>query len=93
MINNIATEDPICSDNNGSITIQANAGEPPLQYSIDNGLTFQASNVFDNLVAGTYNIVVEDAAGCQATQQYVLGNNGGPTLDDINVEKCYLRRG
>jgi hypothetical protein len=35
-----------------------------LQYSDDNGTTFQASNIFSGLGAGSYNIVVKDANGC-----------------------------
>jgi gliding motility-associated-like protein len=34
------------------------------EYSNDDGVTFQASNLFENLTAGTYNIVVRDGNGC-----------------------------
>src|SRR5204862_7819288 len=33
-------------------------------FSIDNGSTFQSSNVFSGLCSGGYPIVMEDAAGC-----------------------------
>jgi gliding motility-associated-like protein len=82
-ITNIATVDPTCGNSNGSIAITASGGTPPLTYSIDNGVTFQASNAFSGLPAGTYDVVVEDANGCQATQQVVLTNIPGPTITNI----------
>ncbi len=34
------------------------------QFSIDNGVTFQANNVFSNICAGTYVLAVTNAIGC-----------------------------
>uniref|UniRef100_UPI0019D0966D SprB repeat-containing protein n=1 Tax=Yeosuana marina TaxID=1565536 RepID=UPI0019D0966D len=51
---------------NGSIVVTAADGIPPYQYSKDNGATFQASNVFNNLSAGTYDIVVRDSKNCDS---------------------------
>lgn len=45
----------------GAIVIFASNGVSPYQYSIDGGLTFQASNVFNNVTNGTYTIVVMSA--------------------------------
>jgi hypothetical protein len=57
VFNNVASTNPTnCGVNNGSITIAA-TGMMTLQYSIDGGLNFQASNIFTGLMAGTYNIV------------------------------------
>ncbi|HKV42724.1 MAG TPA: putative Ig domain-containing protein, partial [Blastocatellia bacterium] len=57
----------------GSITINASGGSPgALQYSDDGGATFQASNVFSNLAAGMYQLVVKDAAGCTKTGSTTL---------------------
>lgn len=50
--------------NDGSITVTTSGGSAPYQYSIDNCATFQASNVFTGLTAGTYNVCVQDALGC-----------------------------
>lgn len=82
-ITNIATVDPTCGNTNGSITITASGGTAPLQYSIDNGVTFQAGNNFTGLGAGTYDVVVEDANGCQTTQQVTLNNAGAPTITNV----------
>lgn len=55
-------------DNNGSINITASNGIAPYQYSIDNGVTFQPSGVFNNLRAAgnPYNLVVIDSKNCQS---------------------------
>lgn len=51
---------PTCT-NDGSILIQVLNGIPPYQYSIDGGVTFQGSPIFNNLFGGTYNVVVVDS--------------------------------
>ncbi len=82
-ITNVVTTDPTCGNADGSIDITASGGAGGLQYSIDNGTTFQGGNVFTGLGAGTYNIVVEDVNGCQATTQVTLSNIGGPTINGV----------
>ncbi len=65
--------DPICSGNaDGSIEVIATGGSGALNYSNDNGVTFQTANMFTGLGAGTYNIVVEDSLGCQTTTSVTL---------------------
>ena len=56
---------PLCHGNaNGSITINAAGGVPPYQYSINGGVTYQASATFTGLLAGPYLFLVKDAQGC-----------------------------
>jgi gliding motility-associated-like protein len=52
---------PTCSNNKGTITITStgNSGD---MYSIDNGVTYQSSNVFSNLNAGSYNLKIKSGA-------------------------------
>ena len=57
--------------NDGSITVTASGGIGTLTYSKDGGTTFQSSNVFNNLTAGTYNIVIRDASSCTSASQSV----------------------
>ena len=53
---------------NGQIDITASTNEGQLQYSIDNGTTFQTDNgLFSNLSAGIYICVVKDNYGCDTT--------------------------
>jgi hypothetical protein len=49
---------------NGSITINASGGKSPYEYSINNGTSYQSSNIFNNLTPATYQIVVRGANGC-----------------------------
>lgn len=71
-ITNIAATDPSCGVNDATIIITASGGIAPLRYSINNGSTFQASNSFANLSAGTYNLAIEDSAGCQDNTQVTI---------------------
>lgn len=59
---------------NAEITITATGGQLPYQYSIDGGITFQASPVFTNLPAGTYTATVVDAL-------YSAGNSNAITIN------------
>lgn len=46
-----------------SITVNASGGTSPYLYNINNG-AYQSSNVFSNLVAGTYTVNTKDSKGC-----------------------------
>jgi hypothetical protein len=48
----------------GQIQIYPSGGAPPFQYSSDNGLTWQSSNIFPGLTYGNYQFVIQDALGC-----------------------------
>ncbi len=64
---------PLCSySSDGSITISASGGTGMLTYSVDNGSTFQASDVFNSIAGGTYNIAVEDMLGFTSTGSVTL---------------------
>ena len=78
--------DPGCGSNNGSITITASGGTPGYTYSIDNGVTFVGSGAFTGLGAGTYDIVVQDANGCQSTDQAILNTAGGATVASAGTD-------
>jgi gliding motility-associated-like protein len=56
----------------GSLTVQiSNNATPPYQYSID-GTTYNASNVFNNLPAGTYTVYFRDNNSCNGTQSFTI---------------------
>ena len=55
---------PSCATSvNGSITVSANGGTGPYQYSL-NGNAYQPSTTFNGLVAGNYSIEIIDSRGC-----------------------------
>ena len=47
----------------GSISLYAFNGIPPYSYSIDNGLTYQSSGIFNGLCANNYTVIVQDSNG------------------------------
>jgi hypothetical protein len=55
---------PCDSSSSGQIQLYPYGGLPPYQYSIDNGSTFQSSQVFTGLNYGTYNFIIRDSLGC-----------------------------
>ncbi len=87
-IASVTSTNPLCNgSSDGSITVNASGGNGALQYSRDGGANFQSSNVFTNLPAGFYNIVVKDGSGCTVIYQ---GNSvilNQPTAVSIFVNK------
>ncbi|MEO0901353.1 MAG: hypothetical protein AAFY00_04795 [Bacteroidota bacterium] len=70
----LTEEDANCGgSNNGRVTVNiVNGFGYEIRYSIDNGASFQVSNVFSNLAPGTYDIVLEyqqDTFSCTTTPQ------------------------
>lgn len=53
--------------NNGTLTVTPNGGVAPYEYSINAGITWQNTNVF-NVASGTYTIIVRDQNQCIITQ-------------------------
>ncbi|HMR45324.1 MAG TPA: hypothetical protein PKC92_00900, partial [Bacteroidia bacterium] len=74
-----------CNSNNGAINIFANGGVAPLQYSIDNGTTFSAASIFNNLAAGSYTVVVKDANGCTSSQVVNVATSTSPVINNSPV--------
>ena len=51
-------------NSNGSIAVASTGGTGQLQYSIDNGSTWQADSLFSGLPAGDYQVAVKDENDC-----------------------------
>ncbi len=89
-IQSISATDALCNGScDGTITISSPLA---VQFSVDNGATFQASNIFIGLCAGTYDVVVQDLNGCTQTQQIVI--NQPTALSQIAIPEdgmfiCY----
>lgn len=68
----------------GQIQIYPSGGAPPFQYSSDNGLTWQPSNIFPGLTYGNYQFVIQDALGCTHTTTGDIDTNSlSPSPDFI----------
>jgi len=59
----------------GRITITTSGGNggayTGYSYKLNNG-DYQASNIFNNLTAGVYNVTVKDGRGCEVTKSFTL---------------------
>ena len=80
-----AIVDAVCNAANGSVTVNGNGGAGSLQFSIDNGLNFQSSNIFNNLFAGNYTVLVSDANGCANTAAGNIANAATPYISSLSV--------
>jgi hypothetical protein len=60
----ISSFKPCGENNDGQIVVSPTSGWTPFTYSIDNGLNFQNSGVFNNLAYGNYSLLVQDSLGC-----------------------------
>lgn len=61
------TTDVSCNGaNDGTITVGGTTDSPPLQYSIDGGMTYSSNPLFENLEPGTYQVFIKDQPGCVA---------------------------
>jgi gliding motility-associated-like protein len=69
--------DANCGAADGSITVNGTSGGTLPYLFILNGGTPQASNSFPGLPAGSYNIVVSDAAGCFEVLSATINNSSG----------------
>ncbi len=54
-----------------SLTVTAGGGTGAYSYKLNNG-SYQSSNVFTGVVAGTYTVTVKDANGCTASKSITI---------------------
>ncbi|MCC6251387.1 MAG: gliding motility-associated C-terminal domain-containing protein [Bacteroidia bacterium] len=71
--------------NNGSVTINASSGTNPYTFTL--GGTTNATGVFNNLVAGNYNVVVSDQNGCTLTQAVVITEPAAALSSSITTQQ------
>lgn len=85
---NVSSVNPAsCGLANGSLTVAGTGGVPGYTYSIDGGLTFQASGTFSGLSTGSYTIVVSDVNGCLGSGEAVVGEN---TDLDVQLNQVHV---
>ncbi|HVU58272.1 MAG TPA: gliding motility-associated C-terminal domain-containing protein [Puia sp.] len=74
-----------CSNNNGTITVEAHDAYPPYAYSLD-GTHYQGSGKFTGLSAGVYTIHVKDSRGQVSLFSYTLGYSCGLSLSGAETD-------
>jgi len=57
--------------NDGSIAAALSGGTGPYQYSLNNA-SWQGTNIFNNLTAGSYTVYCRDVNGCTLSQSIIL---------------------
>jgi hypothetical protein len=70
---------------NGSISVTTSYGQAPYTYSINNGVSYQSSNIFDGLCPNTYTVLVKDSAGSTLSKIATLGFDEAPVTYTIGV--------
>ena len=83
-----AADDARCTNDNGSVTVAATGGAPPLTYtwSHDGNLN---SPTASGLAAGSYTVSVTDANGCLASVTQSVAFAGPPTASlDVTAPAC-----
>lgn len=69
------TTTPDCLGNEGSFSVlNVEGGMEPYLYSIDNGEVFQTEPNFENLASGNYQLVVQDANGCEWAEAFQIAD-------------------
>lgn len=74
----------------GTVVVQAGGGTAPLEFSIDGGETFQASNVF-NVTPGSYTVIAQDANGCTDETNNIADIEGADPIElplDVIAPLC-----
>jgi gliding motility-associated-like protein len=91
----VASEVPVIRSveiTNSTVTINANGGYPPYQYSID-GINWQSSNIFSGLPRGQNTVYVKDSYNCVPVDLKItvpnLLNAITPNNDGVNDEIDY----
>lgn len=77
--------------NDGTIDVVGGGGTPTYNYSIDNGVTWNSNANFTGLSAQNYQVIVEDANGCQSVVEDVLiAENGTLVINSVVTdETCF----
>ncbi len=72
----VSSTNATCTEN-GSITINASGGAGQLQYSIDGGANYYTYSAFNDLPAGSYNVITTDGlASCPVATPVVITQVG-----------------
>lgn len=67
---------PTCAIPTGSFEFSGGLdGALPFVYSLDNGANFNTQSLYDNMAAGNYTVVAQDANGCEQTFEIELMND------------------
>lgn len=79
-----AVYQPACLGDKGTIYLgELSGGTPPYLFSYDGGQTFTEQSIFPGLEPDIYNVVVQDAVGCEFTTQLQVQQ---PQIFDLQLD-------
>jgi len=81
--NYVSATDATCGNPNGTFEVSGTGGTPPFDYSMDGGITYQASGIFNGLLGGNYTVTVKDANNCTDIIVVTINNLGSPTINQV----------
>ncbi len=81
----VATDASCFGEENGTLMATADGGTAPLSYTVGM-LTPQATGNFNDLAAGDYNLVVEDAMGCSSSFPFTIEAPEEIATTPINIQ-------
>ena len=67
-----------CGPPVGIITATGSGGQSPYVYSINGGISYQSSNIFNNVVGGNYSVTIKDIKNC---------TNISPLISLVNISE------
>ncbi len=69
----VAINQPECVDDAGSLgVLTITGGTGPYVYSLDGGESYSAQSFYNNLSPGNYDLLVQDAIGCEYEQSFTI---------------------
>ncbi|MBU6341900.1 MAG: DUF642 domain-containing protein, partial [Bacteroidetes bacterium] len=69
----VTVKQAACYGDKGFFQIDSVAGgKPPVQFSLDNGLTYNTQRIYGNLNKGVYKLRIKDDLGCSAEEEITL---------------------
>ncbi len=75
-----------------TITVIANGGTGTLTYKLDNG-SYQASNIFNNVFAGTHTVTVKDVNSCSKSSSFTITQPASVPLNATAISGSILCNG
>lgn len=71
----IEVENANCNEANGRAVASISGGTAPYTFSWDNGST---TAMAEDLLAGTYTLIITDASGCEVIETAIISDEGAP---------------
>jgi hypothetical protein len=93
---NFVNTPPTCFNNDGQIIVNISGGTPPFYYQFSNGendIDGSRSYTYNNLVAGTYSIIVTDAAFCVTYGTTTILTPNSFTSTNVSVKNSICSNG